>query len=249
MHDSRWVSALDAPRQEGTPMSQTPAAASAVPPLSVSPQPGDPQHQAQGPSFTIADGFFCLFMVFMFGTVCWLGLFTRGEALKTESAKQNGEAWVAWLKAASEDRFKPGYQYSACAGQGPAEPGPGIQVVPSASADAASAATASSPPPAPAAKSTWGGCLEEMMAKTELGKLSNPFLGGLPKLVTECTAADRSLVGAIDLDKIMSTPAGSAVPTVKSDLVKDDSISEKIKIVVTVCDKGAYPIKINEIEF
>ena len=88
-------------------MSQVPAAASAAPPLAGSPQPGDPQHQAQGPSFTIADGFFCLFMVFMFGAVCWLGLFTRGEALKTESAKQNGEAWVAWLKAASEDRFKP----------------------------------------------------------------------------------------------------------------------------------------------
>ena len=132
-------------------MSQAPAAASAAPPLAGSPQPGDPRHQAQGPSFTIADGFFCLFMVFMFGAVCWLGLFTRGEALKTESTKQNGEAWVAWLKAASEDRFKPGYQYSACAGQSPGETGPSVQAqLPSASADAASAATASSPPPAPA---------------------------------------------------------------------------------------------------
>ena len=231
-------------------MSQVPAAASAAPPLAGSPQPGDPQHQAQGPSFTIADGFFCLFMVFMFGAVCWLGLFTRGEALKTESAKQNGEAWVAWLKAASEDRFKPGYQYSACAGQSPDEAGPGTQVlVPSASADAASAATASSPPPVPAAKATWGGCLEEIMAKSELKNLRNPFIGGVPKFVTECSPADRSVVGAIDLDKIIATPVGSAVPTVKSDLIKGDSISEKIKIVVTVCDRSADSIKIAEIDF
>jgi len=231
-------------------MSQVPAAASAAPPLAGSPQPGDPQHQAQGPSFTIADGFFCLFMVLMFGAVCWLGLFTRGEALKTESAKQNGEAWVAWLKAASEDRFKPGYQYSACAGQRPDEAGPSVQAqLPSASADAASAATASSPPPAPAAKATWGGCLEELMAKSELKNLRNPFIGGVPKFVTECSPADRSVVGAIDLDKIIATPVGSAVAAVKSDLVNGDSISEKIKVVVTVCDRSAYPIKIGEIDF
>ena len=231
-------------------MSQVPAAASAAPPLAGSPQPGDPQHQAQGPSFTIADGFFCLFMVFMFGAVCWLGLFTRGEALKTESTKQNGEAWVAWLKAASEDRFKPGYQYSACAGLSPDEAGPGAQaLVPSASADAASAATASSPPPAPAAKATWGGCLEELMAKSELKNLRNPFIGGVPKFVSECSPADRSLVGAMDLDKIIPTPVGSAVATVKSDLVNGDLISEKIKIVVTVCDRSADSIKIDEIDF
>ena len=231
-------------------MSQVPAAASAAPPLAGSPQPGDPQHQAQGPSFTIADGFFCLFMVLLFGAVCWLGLFTRGEALKTESAKHNGEAWVAWLKAASEDRFKPGYQYSACAGQSPGETGPSVQAqLPSASADAASAATASSPPLSPAAKATWGGCLEELMAKSELKNLRNPFIGGVPKFVSECSPADRSVVGAMDLDKIIATPVGSAVATVKSDLVNGDLISEKIKIVVTVCDSSADSIKIDEIDF
>ena len=231
-------------------MSQAPAAASAAPPLAGSPQPGDPQNQAQGPSFTIADGFFCLFMAILLVLVCWMGFFTRSEALKTESTKQNGEALVAWLKAASEDRFKPGYQYSACAGQSPGETGPSAQAqLPSVSADAASAATASSPPPVPAAKATWGGCLEELMAKTELKNLRNPFIGGVPKFVTECSRSDRSLVGAIDLDKIIATPVGSAVATVKSDLVNGDSISEKIKIAVTVCDKGAYPIKIDEIDF
>ena len=87
------------------------------------------------------------------------------------------------------------------------------------------------------------------MAKTELKNLRNPFIGGVPKFVSECSPADRSVVGAMDLDKIIATPVGSAVATVKSDLVNGDSISEKIKIAVTVCDKGAYPIKIDEIDF
>jgi hypothetical protein len=57
------------------------------------------------------------------------------------------------------------------------------------------------------------------------------------------------VVGAIDLDKIIATPVGSAVATVKSDLVRTDAISEKIKIVVTVCDKSGDSIKIEEIDF
>ena len=71
----------------------------------------------------------------------------------------------------------------------------------------------------------------------------------MPKFVTECTASDRSVIGAIRLDKIIATPAGSAVATVKSELVRTDAIAEKIKIAVTVCDKGGYPIKIDEIDF
>ena len=79
--------------------------------------------------------------------------------------------------------------------------------------------------------------------------MRNPFVGQAPKFVTECSASDRSVAGGIDLDKITATPAGSAVATVKSDLVRTDAISEKIKIAITVCDKGGYPIKIEEIDF
>ena len=195
------------------------------------PEPPEPQPAAQTASFTFVDGLFCLFMVVVFCLVCWLGVFTREEALKTEATKRNGEALAAWLKAASDARFKPGYVYAACAGV------------------SESAAPAEAAAPALAAKSTWGACVDELLTKTELKNMRNPFLGQMPKFVTECSASDRSVIGAIRLDKIIATPAGSAVATVKSELVRTDAIAEKIKIAVTVCDKGGYPIKIDEIDF
>ena len=214
-------------------MSQDQANAAMTAPLAGQgqPEPPEPQPAAQTASFTFVDGLFCLFMVVVFCLVCWLGVCTREEALKTEATKRNGEALAAWLKAASDARFKPGYVYAACAGV------------------SESAAPAEAAAPALAAKPTWGACVDELLTKTELKNMRNPFLGQMPKFVTECSASDRSVIGAIRLDKIIATPAGSAVATVKSDLVRTDAISEKIKIAVTVCNKGGYPIKIDEIDF
>ena len=214
-------------------MSQDQANAAMTAPLAGQgqPEPPEPQPAAQTASFTFVDGLFCLFMVVVFCLVCWLGVFTREEALKTEATKRNGEALAAWLKAASDARFKPGYVYAACAGV------------------SESAAPAEAAAPALAAKPTWGACVDELLTKTELKNMRNPFLGQMPKFVTECSASDRSVIGAIRLDKIIATPAGSAVATVKSELVRTDAIAEKIKIAVTVCDKGGYPIKIDEIDF
>ena len=214
-------------------MSQDQANAAMTAPLAGQgqPEPPEPQPAAQTASFTFVDGLFCLFMVVVFCLVCWLGVFTREEALKTEATKRNGEALAAWLKAASDARFKPGYVYAACAGV------------------SESAAPAEAAAPALAAKPTWGACVDELLTKTELKNMRNPFLGQMPKFVTECSASDRSVIGAIRLDKIIATPVGSAVATVKSELVRADAIAEKIKIAVTVCDKGGYPIKIDEIDF
>ena len=214
-------------------MSQDQANAAMTAPLAGQgqPEPPEPQPAPQTASFTLTDGLFCLFMVVVFCLVCWLGVFTRAEALKTEATKQNGEALAAWLKAASDARFKPGYVYAACASVGEG------------------AAPAEDAAPALAAKSTWGACLDELLTKTELKNMRNPFVGQAPKFVTECKASDRSVAGGIDLDKITATPAGSAVATVKSDLVRTDAIAEKIKIVVTVCDKSGDSIKIEEIDF
>ena len=214
-------------------MSQDQANAAMTAPLAGQgqPEPPEPQPAAQTASFTFVDGLFCLFMVVVFCLVCWLGVFTREEALKTEATKRNGEALAAWLKAASDARFKPGYVYAACAGV------------------SESAAPAEAAAPALAAKPTWGACVDELLTKTELKNMRNPFLGQMPKFVTECSASDRSVIGAIRLDKIIATPAGSAVATVKSELVRTDAIAEKIKIAITVCDKGGYPIKIDEIDF
>ena len=214
-------------------MSQDQANAAMTAPLAGQgqPEPPEPQPAAQTASFTFVDGLFCLFMVVVFCLVCWLGVFTRDEALKTEATKQNGEALAAWLKAASDARFKPGYVYAACASVGEG------------------AAPAEDAAPALAAKPTWGACVDELLTKTELKNMRNPFVGQMPKFVTECSASDRSVAGGIDLDKITATPSGSAVATVKSDLVRTDAISEKIKIAVTICDRGGYPIKIEEIDF
>ena len=214
-------------------MSQDQANAAMTAPLAGQgqPEPPEPQPAPQTASFTLTDALFCLFMVVVFCLVCWLGVFARAEALKTEATKQNGEALAAWLKAASDARFKPGYVYAACASVGEG------------------AAPAEDAAPALAAKPTWGACVDELLTKTELKNMRNPFLGQMPKFVTECSSSDRSVIGAIDLDKITATPSGSAVATVKSDLVRTDAIAEKIKIAITVCDKGGYPIKIDEIDF
>ena len=214
-------------------MSQDQANAAMTAPLAGQgqPEPSEPQPAAQTASFTFVDGLFCLFMVVVFCLVCWLGVFTREEALKTEATKRNGEALAAWLKAASDARFKPGYVYAACAGV------------------SESAAPAEAAAPALAAKSTWGACVDELLTKTELKNMRNPFLGQMPKFVTECSSSDRSVIGAIRLDKIIATPVGSAVATVKSELVRADAIAEKIKIAVTVCDKSGDSIKIEEIDF
>ena len=245
-------------------MSQDQANATTTAPLAGQgqPEPPEPQPAAQVASFTFIDGLFCLFMVVVFCLVCWLGVFTRAEALKTEATKQNGEALAAWLKAASDPRFKPGYVYAACAGvsegAAPAEapaPAPVASAAAVVAAAEPAAAAASEAVPAPAqavkvaAKPTWGACVDELLTKTELKNLRNPFLGQMPKFVTECSSSDRSVIGAIHLDKIMATPPGSAVPTVKSELVRADAIAEKTKIAVTVCDKGGYPIKIDEFDF
>ena len=214
-------------------MTQDQAQASMTAPLAgqSQPEPPQPQPAAQTASFTFTDGMFFFFMVVVFCLVCWLGIFARDEALKTETTKRNGESLAAWLKTASDARFKPGYAYAACSGVSES----------AAPAEAAALALASKP--------TWGACLDELLTKTELKNLRNPFLGQAPKFVTECKASDRSVAGGIDLDKITATPAGSAVATVKSDLLRTDAISEKIKIVVTVCDKSGDSIKIEEVDF
>jgi len=51
------------------------------------------------------------------------------------------------------------------------------------------------------------------------------------------------------LEKIVATPPGSAIPFVNSPLTESDQIDQKMQIRVTVCDKGAYPIRISELEF
>jgi hypothetical protein len=48
---------------------------------------------------------------------------------------------------------------------------------------------------------------------------------------------------------LISTPPGSAIPIVASQLVDIDSIDTKLNLRVTVCDKGGYAIRVEEFEF
>jgi hypothetical protein len=51
------------------------------------------------------------------------------------------------------------------------------------------------------------------------------------------------------LEKLTPTPSGSALPFTTSELVESDRIDQKMQIRITVCDNGAFPIFIAEVEF
>jgi len=202
--------------------------------------------------FTVYDGIFLVFIAMVFGIVTWLGVFTRQEALKTEAAKANGEAWVTWFKDESKKRFEANYAFPACAGGDTAKAvavnsAPTLPAAPGL--PEAKASEAAGQVPAASATATWGGCLEQLMLNSSLKNQSNPFSGKPPRLIETCVASNIKLAGEIDIDKSVATPAGSAVAFVKSNLTSTDSIKEKLQLSITVCDKGGYPIKISDIEF
>ncbi len=97
---------------------------------------------------------------------------------------------------------------------------------------------------------TWAECLSWLT--TEQGPLheqTNAFSGKPLHLGVKCDMVDRSLVGALVIERLKPTPAGSAVPVVVEPLSASDSIAEPLTLRVSVCDKGAGPIKVGETEF
>jgi hypothetical protein len=144
----------------------------------------------------------------------------------TETAKSNGEAWVAWLTEAGTTRFDANTTNQACKGG----------VKPAADAKAGSAGT-------------WGACLAHIMATTELKDQINTFFNQAPHFVAACVPSDRTLMGAILLEDLVPTPPGSATPFVATQLVEADPIDYKMQLRLSVCDKGGYAIKVAEFEF
>jgi hypothetical protein len=176
-----------------------------------------------------------VFMIFMLGMlvfVCWLTTINYQEGMKTEVAKRNGEAWVEWLTETGTKRFQPELANSPCAGS--------TSTSATAPADAASAAPL---------KGTWGACVAYIQTQTPLKDLVNKFFDKPPHFIAQCDKGDRSTTGAIVLENMIPTPAGSAIPVVIKPLTDADVITGKMQIRVTVCDKGGYPIKISELEF
>jgi hypothetical protein len=97
---------------------------------------------------------------------------------------------------------------------------------------------------------TWGECYQALVAPgAPLDDLNNPFFDTPQKLVAQCDPNDRSLRGALVMDKVVATPPGSAVPVVSSPLEESEPIDKKLQIRVTVCDKFSSPIVIGEFSF
>jgi len=169
---------------------------------------------------------FLTFIAFIVACVTWLGVINYQEALKVEASKSNGEAWVAWLTETGTTRFEAETKHAACKG--------GVK----APADAK-----------PDSPGTWGACLAHILASTELKDQINPFFKVAPHFVAACDPKDRTLMGAILLEDLMPTPAGSATPFVASQLLETDSIDYKMQLRLSVCDKGGAAIKVADFEF
>jgi hypothetical protein len=198
-----------------------------------------------------------LFLVFLVGVlvaVTLLGRLAFEEGMKTERSKENGEAWVKWMSDASAERFKEGFQPAACAG-GPSVAGAvekeKKELLKAARLQAKKEGTLDDPITLPDIETgSWGACFKALTQKGgPLADLTNAFSLEPLKLVEKCDPSDLSTAGGFLLEKNVSTPIGSAIPTVTSTLANNDSIVDKINVRVTICDKGAYPTKIAEFDF
>jgi len=179
---------------------------------------------------TAMDWLFLLSCAVALIVVAWFGKMNYTEATKTETAKRNGEAVVAWMQDATAGRFEPGFGVAACAGT--AQPPAG-----------AAPATAKAP-------NTWGGCLEAILKESNMKALDNPFRDGLAlHFAPACNTEDRSLAGNIVIEKITPTPPGSAIATIISPITPDVVIDQKIQVRLSVCDEGANTVKVAEFEF
>jgi hypothetical protein len=176
------------------------------------------------------DWLFLLSCVLALALVAWFGKMNYTEANKTETAKRNGEAVVTWMQDATAGRFEPGFGVAACAGTAPPPAG-----------DAPASAKA---------PNTWGGCLEAILRESNMKALDNPFREGIAlDFAPACNPDDRSLAGNIVMEKITPTPPGSAIATIISPLTPDVVIDQKIQVRLSVCDRGAYAVKVAEFEF
>lgn len=167
----------------------------------------------------VFDILFLILLACILACVAWVGVLSYEEGLKNKVTVENGEAWVKWLKDNSDARVKEDFHLESCAFSNDE-------------------------------RRRWGNCYQEILENVkELRSLTNPFTHEAVPFVAKCIAKDNATVGGIFLEKIVPTPPGSAIPTVASQLVDMDAIDTKIALRLTVCDKGGYPIKVDEFEF
>ena len=187
----------------------------------------------------MADWIFILIVLAILSLVAKLGHSAYLEAMHTENSKKNGEQLSAWLTEAGTARFKKTYEQTACAGgKAPVKP---VEV--DADGDGEPDVNTEQ------VQGTWGACFQYLMTQTELKNLVNPFFNEPLNFIAACNPDDESLMGAVVLEKMVTTPPGSAVPVINSQLVDSDPIDQKMQLRVSICDKGSYAIKIAEFEF
>lgn len=167
----------------------------------------------------VFDILFLIFLGCILACVAWVGVLSHEEGTKNKVTVENGEAWVKWLKDNSDARMKEDFPIESCA----------------FSAEE---------------RRRWGDCYAEILENVkELHSLANPFTHEAVPFVAKCIAKDNTTVGGIFLEKLVPTPPGSAIPMVASQLMDIDPIDTKLALRLTVCDKGGYPIKVDEFEF
>lgn len=192
-----------------------------------------------GPTFY--DKLFLVLLFLVLVSVTWVGRINYKEGMKVEIAKENADAWTKWLASASAERTKPGFEPAACAGIAPKHGSDKQAAQPATSTEAGSP---------PAGAKVWGDCLNALIApEGPMSKLRNAFTGEMPAVVAKCDPADKSLAGAIVIEKMLPAPPGSAVPIVISPLAENDPIDQKLPLRALACDSGAYPGKPTEFEF
>ena len=165
------------------------------------------------------DILFLIFLAGMLVMVTWVGVLSHEEGIKNEVTKQNGEAWVKWMKENSEARTKDEFEFQACSASTTERKRWG---------------------------DCFNALLE---SEKKLKSLTNPFTKEPLKFLAQCDPKDSKTVGEIFLEKLVPTPPGSAIPLVASQLVDTDPIDTKLALRLTVCDKGGYAIRVEEFEF
>lgn len=197
-----------------------------------------PQKSGERAGWSKGELAFLVFLLLVLAAVSGLGLHAYDEAMKNEHTKRNGELWAAWLTGESAKRAQPGYEHRLCASQGARRPN-----------DPSDAAAPVLSPVFADSSATWGPCLTHLSLHTELKAIRNPFTGKPPVFVAVCDPRDRSLPGAVAIEKVLPLAPGSAIAASASPFVASDSIAQTVHLKISVCDKGASAINIAEIDF
>lgn len=169
---------------------------------------------------TLSDSLFLGFLALVLVAVAGVGRMAYAEGLKNEVSKKNALAWATWLEHTGAQRFKDDFEPSDCAGNDTAN------------------------------GNTWADCLPKLMGSaSHLADMRNPFTEQALVFAGKCDPSNKSLAGALVIEKLVPAPPGSAVAFYPSPLTDRDAIDQKMQLRVTACDQGAYPSQATEVAF